>query len=354
MELRSARQQENKQVQDLAVEIFKPNMKEQFIRLFHERNNERIMIAKDGDDVVAAVNHYTTHIISNRGLFKVASIGAVCTKNAYRGQGISSRLLALTEDKMLHDHVDFCIISGRRGIYQRFGARDVGAIYRYQFVPQEKLVGDLKPYQGEEHILYDLYQKEPIRYTRDDPSEFHDLFIAQTYPDSYQDYHTYIIEDQGIPKAYVIAIDHHEKNVLQIKEYAGNRAYIASSFKAISERHQKNQIEIMIPKHDTLRQHMPIRGQKMTQQATIKIIDKASFFSKLNQYAQEHHLDVSFEIGETDQVIINHHVYPITHPALLELIFSGTIDRTWASEDKATIRRIVPIGLPWSHNLNYQ
>lgn len=354
MELRSARQQENKQVQDLAVEIFKPNMKEQFIRLFHERNNERIMIAKDGGDVVAAVNHYTTHIISNRGVFKVASIGAVCTKNAYRGQGISSRLLTLTEEKMLHDQVDFCIISGRRGIYQRFGARDVGTIYRYQFVPQEKLIGELKTYQGEEKILYELYQKEPIRYTRDDPSEFHDLFIAQTYPDSYQDYPTYVIYDQGIPKAYVIAIDHHEKNVLQIKEYAGNRSYLASSFKAICEIHQKNQIEIMIPKYDTLRQHMPIRGQKMTQQATIKIIDKASFFSKLNDYAKQHSLDVSFQLGENDLVIINHHHYTISHQALLELIFSGILDPTWTSDDKSTIRKIVPIGLPWSHNLNYQ
>lgn len=353
MELRSAKNQENKQVQDLAVKIFKPNMREQFIRLFHERNNERMMIAIDQGHVVAAVNHYTTDIISNRGIFRVASIGAVCTLEAYRGQGISSKLLALSEEKMLHDHVDFCIISGRRGIYQRFGARDVGAIYRYQFVPKEKTIGELRPYQGEEQVLFDLYQKETIRYTRD-RDEFHDLLIAQTYPDSYQDYPIYVIYDKGQPQAYVIAIDHHEKNVLLIKEYAGHPKYIASSLLDICKRHQKNQVEIMIPKHDPLRHEMPNRGQKMTQQATLKMIDKTSFFRKLNEYASKHHFPIEWQYDENIHVLLNGRKYEVSDIDCLYLLFSGEVNPTWEDDDKKLIRKMVPLALPWTHNCNYQ
>ncbi len=353
MELRNAKNQENKQVQDLAVKVFKPNMREQFIRLFHEQNNERIMIAKDQDEVVAAVNHYTTEIISNRGLFRVSSIGAVCTLDAYRGQGISTRLLALTEAKMLQDHVDFCIISGRRGIYQRFGARDVGAIYRYQYVPKEKTIGELRPYQGEEDIMYKLYQTEPIRYIRD-REEFHDLLIAQTYPDSYQDYPIYIIYHEGIPQAYVIAIDHHEKNVLQIKEYAGHRSSIVSCLLEICQKHQKNQVEIMIPKHDSLRHHMSVRGQKMTQQATLKIIDKPSFFATLNAYAKKHHFNIEWLYEQENVLILNNQRYTLSDSDLLALVFSGQVNPSWTAEEKKLIRKVVPVGLPWSHNLNYQ
>ncbi|MBN2309019.1 MAG: GNAT family N-acetyltransferase [Candidatus Hydrogenedentes bacterium] len=60
----------------------------------------------------------------------VACLGAVATYEAYRGQGLATRLLEAACAKAAADGADIMMISGGRGMYRRVGAADVGYDYR--------------------------------------------------------------------------------------------------------------------------------------------------------------------------------------------------------------------------------
>ncbi|HAX03163.1 MAG: hypothetical protein A2Y45_07000 [Tenericutes bacterium GWC2_34_14] len=354
MELRQAKKGEETKVSDLAVRIFKPNMKEQFIRLFHEQNIKHIFVAEDNLHLVSALNYYVSTIKSNRGLFKIASIGAVCTLEAYRGQGITSSLLTMAEEVMIEENIDFCIISGRRGLYQRFGARDVGSIDRYTYNPSSKVqkTCGLRPFQEvDEDLMYQIYEKEPIQYLRS-KDEFHDLLIAQTYPDTYQTYPIYLIEYEGKIEAYVILIDHHDKKELGIKEYAGNRKCIINALPELMRIHQKTSIDFMTFNEDEIKQHIGVSPERMSQQATIKIINHTSFFNKLNTWAKEN--NKAIKLNENNRLSLLNKSYTLTDEMMLKLIFSGDIPLEMSQKEADLLKQVFPIDLPWSHNLNYQ
>lgn len=353
--VRGAKQGEEVLVSDLAVEIFKPNMKEQFIRLFHQDNIEHIFVGVDDDTIVSALNYYPSVIQSYDERFSVGSIGAVCTKESHRKLGLSSSLLALAEQKMKEEHIDFCIISGRRGLYQRFGARDVGAIENYTFKPIVTTDScDVRSYQGESKILYDLYQQEHVFYQRT-YEEFVDLFNGQTYPDSYQTYPTYIIYDNNTPVSYIIFNLHNDKDILEVKEMAGSRKHIYDAFPYVLEKHHKDMIDLKVTAHDDLKDYLPHDVKKMSQQATVKIIDYVSFLNKLNNIMLKKDLPVSFQINDEQiDLIIENQTYPLTHNMLHNLIFSWEHNLTLPSEHDAYIKEVFPLELPWSHNLNYQ
>lgn len=355
MELRTARKGEESLISDLAVKVFKPNMKEQFIRLFSPHNIDHMFVGVDQGKIISSVNYYIAHIESNLGVFKVASVGAVCTNQEYRGQGVASTLLEMAEKKMLNEHVDFCIISGRRGMYKRFGAKDCGAINRY-FYQRDDHPGHIeirKVLQNADE-LYTIYLKENIKYQRD-LAEFEDLWKGQTYPDSYQTYHTYILDQNGKPEAYIIVIDHHEKDSLGIKEFAGNRVLIAKGLSEIARIHEKTHIEIMIPERDELNQLMKAEKEKITQQSTLKVIDRVSCLAKLNLFLKDMHIEFGYnEESGIYELKIQEVMYHLNHDEFHMFIFSGHIPESWGSKHQKTIHNVFPLELPWSHNLNYQ
>ncbi len=356
MELRQAKQGEEKQVANLAVEVFKPNMKEQFIRLFHVDNVDHMFVGVDQGKVVAALNYYEADVVSSIGLLKTGSIGAVCTQKEYQGQGISTHLLSMAEKQMIKEHVDFCIISGRRGLYQRFGARDVGAIDKYQFIPDviNEHGFDIKPYQNDVETLYSIYMTERIYYVRS-KDEFRDLLIGQTYPDSYQTYPIYLVYAEGKAQAYIIAIDHHEKKELGIKEFAGNRQWIAQALPSIMKMHGKESIELMTYGQDELKEYLGVKPVRMSQQATLKIMDKEGFFQKLNTWTIKKDLSIAFnKENDLNQVKVLNETYLLSDEALLFLVFSGTYTEDMKDETRYLLSKLCPIELPWSHNLNYQ
>lgn len=355
LHVRQAKPGEEIKVSDLAVHIFKPNMKEQFVRLFHINNINHIFVASDDEKIVSALNYYPTEMLTSLGQLSVASIGAVCTLDAYRKQGLSSKLLALAEEQMLKEKVDFVIISGRRGLYLRFGARDVGAMLYYNLknVNDTKKV-DLRLFDGNFKVLYDLYNNESIRYFRT-YDEFQDLFLSQTFKDSYQTYHTYVIYEDDMPKAYVIVIDHKEKMSLEIKEMAGSRSHIAYSLFTLMNLHHKSSVEIYVPYHDDLIHEIKDIGEQTSQHATLKIVSKDSFFDKLNHYFINHQKTISLKNEEDITVFnIDKDSYQLNHDETHLLIFSGIIPRAIDQKYHYDVKSVFPIIIPWSHNLNYQ
>lgn len=352
MIFRHATKEESQEIIRLATKVFKPNMGKQFIRLFSPDNHEHQMVAEDQGNIVAAVNYYHTHVDTSIGSLSVGSIGAVCTEETYRGQGISSTLLNLAETKMMEEGVDFCIISGDGPLYQRFGARDVGAMSRY-IIKDHDLNQDtvVKEFKENPQLLYPIYQKEKIKYQRS-IDEFYDLLIAQTYPDNYQSYPVHVIYDQEQIVSYIILVNHPRAKLLSVKEYAGDRLAIVKSLSYLMKKYKKEGIELITSIHDPIQTWMNQDEERITQHATIKIIHEASFFSKIHLYCEVNQVPMRIEKKEQSYVVHYDKIaYAMDRDQLLMFIFSGKTPHGFPENFKSNV---FPIELPWSHNLNYQ
>jgi hypothetical protein len=136
---------------------------------------------------------------------------------------------------------------------------------------------------------------------------------------------------------------------------AGSRKHIYDALSYVLEKHHKDMIDLKVTAHDDLKDYLPHDVKKMSQQATLKIIDHVSFLNKLNHMMLNKDVPVSFQINDEHiNLIIENQTYPLTHNTLHNLIFSWDHNLKLPSEYDAYIKEVFPLELPWSHNLNYQ
>lgn len=339
----------------LAQEVFKPQMDKQFKRLFQKNNVNHMFVAVDHHEVVASVNYYPSIIHNSTYQFKVASMGAVCTKKEYRQKGLSSKLLELAEKKMRCEDIDFVIISGNRNLYHRFGAFDVGAMLHYVYRPKDYQHHYLvEPFDGNLKELYQLYQQENVKYHRSF-DEFIDLYQGQTYPDEFQSYHTYVIYEEKEPKAYVILIDQLQSDILEIKEMAGSRKHLLETFFTMVQLHHKMMIDIKISINDEMKHLMTEKPSYITQWAMIKLISIEKMLDKINDSLKNLSLPMKLEHQQgTFCLTVEDKGYRINSDELHQLIFSGKYHMSLNKKHQEMLDQVIPIELPWSHNLNYQ
>jgi predicted acetyltransferase len=359
MEYKSASISEIDQVVQLSIATFKPNMREQFRLLFSKQNVEHMMIAKDQDQVVSEVNYYPSKIIIPHAMFNVASIGSVCTDQHYRGQGIASRLLILAEEQMLNENITLAIISGDLGIYERFGARDVGHMHLYQthvHHQERKHQYRLKPYESSDlEVMFNLYSKEVIRYHRS-LHEFQELLLGQTSPDTYCQYPIYMVYEQQIPIGYIILSVYVEEDLIKIKEFAGDRKAVVNVIQDVLHLHHKTKITWVVPPTDPMHEQSQYLSYSIiTQKATLKIIHVGQFFESIMRYI--HHLFQNVVILESTQVDIKlkveGQIIVLNHDDTLNMVFNGKT-KLRNRHVLRFVKSCFPLPMPWSHNLNYQ
>jgi predicted acetyltransferase len=359
MKYKSASMAEIDHVVQLSIDTFKPNMKEQFRLLFSKQNIKHMMIAKDQDQVVSEVNYYPSTIIIPHAKIKVASIGSVCTNQRYRGQGIASRLLVMAEEQMVKEQVSLAIISGDLGIYERFGARDVGHMHHYKIsldLSQLHSEYQLKVYEPADlELMFKLYSKENIRYHRS-RYEFEELFLGQTYPDSYCKYPVYLILDHNLPVAYVILSVYVEDDLMKIKEFAGDRKALVQVLQHLLHVHQKTKMTFVVPPQDPIQGDIKdIKYTEITQRATLKITHLGHFFKSIIHYihGQYPHVHI-IESSQTDITlsIEGHHIV-LNQEEALTMVFNGKT-RLRNRQVLSFVKSCFPLPMPWSHNLNYQ
>lgn len=359
MEFKSASLHELNQVIGLSVETFKPNMKEQFRLLFSEDNLEHMLIAKDGNQVVSEVNYYPSTIQIPHASIRVASIGSVCTDIHYRGQGLASKLLQLAEQKMMEESISLAIISGDLGIYERFGAKDVG--HMHQFVAYANHTESSKEYgyrlfeKRDLKWMFETYLKEEVRFDRTF-HEFETLLLGQTYPDTYCKYPIYIITKNNQRVAYVILSVYVEDPFMKIKEYAGNRHACISLIQTFLKMHQKSSITWVSTPLDPIHRVSPLYSFKpITQRATLKMIHLGRFFSSIEPYILQYdHLFRILESSESEiKLHAKGHVIILNRDQALTMVFNGKthlrkkVVLNW-------VKTCFPLPMPWTHNLNYQ
>jgi GNAT superfamily N-acetyltransferase len=114
------------------------DMQQRFPLLFGETGRSYCHVMVDGERPVSHVALLVRDATICGATVKTASVGAVCTDEAYRGHGLASRILDECERALRSEGVDVMLISGNRGLYHRRGARFVGRAKRYE-VPLDVL-----------------------------------------------------------------------------------------------------------------------------------------------------------------------------------------------------------------------
>ena len=286
MELRTCLKSDHASAIDLICRTFKPPMFEEFPLLLGLDNLAHRWIASDQGKVVAAVNYYTTPVILDRSTLIVASIGAVCTDEAYRGQGLASQLLEKAEQQMKNEGVAAVIISGDRPLYLRFGAALLQPLLKFT-IPSKSSAIKLVPYNPNQLDFYfKLYQTLPYRFQRT-PFEMKHLIEAVLTPDPWWDNYFYGIEKNNQLVAYLV-FNHEKSNTTgALKEYAGDLNAVYEAMQTLTKRFNFSAFYAELPANDPLAGYLMKKNLLVTHEihhSTIKIIHYNLMIQQLENY----------------------------------------------------------------------
>ncbi|MCU0105570.1 GNAT family N-acetyltransferase [Acholeplasma vituli] len=341
----------------LSIDTFKSNMGDQFTLLFSQKNQKHMFLGLDDQKVVSMVNYYPSRISIDGVSFLAASIGSVCTNKAYRGQNIASTLLHRAEKQMLKESVDFTIISGSGGIYERFGALDVGYMHEYHLAI-DKLQSSqslkLRDYQVQDFdSVYSIYQKEKRRYIRS-KNEFKQLLISQRVPDEDCDYPMVVLTEQDKIIGYYIMNRYPKADDIWIKELSGNRNKLYHGFHLLLKYYKKTELRFIIGPEDRLNGLIKVKPfKKITQEASIRIIHPTSFVTKLNMYLDKKHETCRVFYNGNYQIFKDEKTYIMDDKTFTLWVF-GHPKKSVNNPNEPQKVVGIPLPLPWSHNLNYQ
>ncbi|HDS74168.1 MAG TPA: GNAT family N-acetyltransferase, partial [Firmicutes bacterium] len=110
---------EFKSLHRLQDTVFRPgpntSMFDEFPTLFSPENRERLRVISVDGEIVSAICYQIRPAIIYGVTLAVASLGAVCTYESYRGHGFATQLLDDTFAAARKEGADVMLISGQRG-----------------------------------------------------------------------------------------------------------------------------------------------------------------------------------------------------------------------------------------------
>lgn len=345
------------QAVELAKSIFKENMAEQFVRLYSPANANHIFVAKnDLNEICSLLCYYPSSVHIYDSQVTVGSIGSVCTKQEYRGQGLASTLLEMSYQVMEQENISLAIISGAGGIYQASGAIKAGSIHRYHIKenqiprPVEELTCRLARATDYPQMAQ-IHESEPVRFART-YEEFLDLYSSQTYPDDSQTYPVYVVARNDQITGYYVCCNHLKKQNLDIREYAGNRTDLSLCMKQLLLYENKDIITWSIPNKDSfIELFAPYESSIVDQDASLRIINPNLLWNQLKPILHSE-VEVFYdEVHQTSILVVDSQSIQI----------NGTTEMIQYVFGKRNQNRMpidydigVPIPFPWTHGLNYQ
>lgn len=364
MEYRTCRIEDIPSAIALSKSIFKENMAEQFLRLFAKENKDRMFIAADDEGTVKSMLcYYPSTVRLGGAMIRVGCIGSVCTNAQYRGKGLASTLLKNAYRKMEEERICVSVISGGGGIYEASGATLTGAMMecRASEGRQDEAVSIRSITERDFSWMTAMNQAETVRFDRDE-SEFKDLFLGQTYPDTFATYPAWAILRDDQPVAYAIGVLEQGKDELGLKEYAGERAALVAAFpKLLSSTNRANLHFAAVPGDEVLN-FANVLASPMTQHASLRLNDPKGFFEALTPLAKQAGIE---DYG--DCVVSSHEGGWKLVWRKLELRFADLhelnrfVFGAWTPSTKrgslrlqSEFAKFLPVRFPWTHNLNYQ
>jgi ribosomal protein S18 acetylase RimI-like enzyme len=220
-----------------------PGPEEEDLRYTPPRRGGLYVLAQ-GDKLVSQIGVYHAQISVYECLFRVASIGGVCTHPDYRGKGLANQLMEYCTAKLVEEGARLMLISGARGLYTRLGNVPHGR-FRYfnlqpgqdastQTTPADSLLRRMRP--ADLPAVIQMYQAEPLHYLRS-YGEFAEALQNPT-GNPYIHAEQWIVERSGQAAAYLFVGSpwgaRLEDGIRQLSEYAGSRQAIAEALGALA------------------------------------------------------------------------------------------------------------------------
>lgn len=212
------------------------SMFEEFPTLFSPENCGNIRVVRDGDKIVSAIA-FTVRPTSVYGSeVVVASLGAVCTYEEYRGRGLATHLLEDSYRVAREAGADVMLISGTRGMYERAGCV-LGPMNLDYTVPAERAqrcecIGDISVRETTDDDIDDLvavHRTEPVRFVRTERDWKGFLSVCRLVHPSLEPplgvKRSYIVSCNGTVVAHLVLQYPGDRanGVVRITEFSGSR-----------------------------------------------------------------------------------------------------------------------------------
>lgn len=236
---------------EMINDVFAPErrtMREAFPLLFSRENARNLFVFVDEGKVVSHVGILMREIIVNGCRLLTASVGSVGTRQGYRGKGLAGACLDAAEKRALDAGASVMLISGRRALYERFGAIQVGnaLAYRVPAGPHGEGVTLRRADTGDLETLGSLYERKPVRFHR--PLEdWKETVAALEFRTGWPARHgLFLIETGGEPVAYILSARYNRDDgpFTNVREFAGDPGAIAAALPAVATHHDASWIEM--------------------------------------------------------------------------------------------------------------
>lgn len=258
---RALKAQEMGALLELVNKIFaggRGRMAQAFPTLFCEENLHHSRVIVEDGKPVSHIGLVVRDMILNGCRISVGNVGVVCTDEAYRKRGYAGAILKDAIRTLREEGVDMLLVSGYRSLYDRHGCTYVGTVEHFKVTHDEvaRLASEETPLRfldpDDLPRWVRLHQSEPVRFHR--PLEDFDKFTAEGAVHRYlrRERRFYSLwEDERIAAYLVVLVEEKEQErVARVSEYAGSRAVLSGSLKALLAELKVKRLSLSVPSHD--------------------------------------------------------------------------------------------------------
>lgn len=372
IKIKKASKEDYNKVVNLINKVFrinrghKPTMVNEFPLLLNKDNHSQMIIAKDNDTVVSTVNFIKNKLSIEGSIITQSSIGGVCTDEKYRGRKISSNILKQVEKDMKAKKISVCTISGNRSLYTRWGACEVDSFYKYYLsaLDSNEKIEFKEINEDDINFMIKRYSKEAIRFLRK-KDEFKKLLKSATIPWGDFTYISKMVLFNNEVIGYVILRKIENSLNGEIVEINCREDLLSNVIRKLAFLEGLNAIEHYVGISDFKNQlYNYDKKEIVPQHGTVKIIDYNNLMNELDlyftQYLEEDEIS-GFSYGYNGNYYFkyNDEILEIESlEKLTKIVFCfSELNNNLYDENSSlikTLKKIFPVQLPYTKNLNYQ
>jgi GNAT superfamily N-acetyltransferase len=285
---RAARVEELPAVVALSNSVFSPDgsidMGRVFPTLFSAGNAGNLRIMVDEGAPVALSGMKLQDLQLDTVVVRAACVGSVCTKDAWRGQGLAARLMDDCVSTARAQGVSLLLVSGGRGLYRRMGCVDAGLFSVIQVQPDGRapeLSCQVREWtEADVPDLEALHGQEKVRFVRP-PREMRTLLRTRSL--HARPGRTWVVRTAEGTAAYLCVSGPDARTgpgVIVAREIAGSRTAVLAAARPILDASGAERLDIEVPASDelcSLARSLGCAIQAAGMHGTLKIIDPSAF-----------------------------------------------------------------------------
>jgi len=343
-------------------------MREGFPLLFNMDNLQNLFVVVEGGRPVSHVGVLIRDVYLFGCRLTTASVGSVGTLEEYRGRGLAGACLEAAEKSAVAQGASVTLISGRRNLYTRFGALQVG-LSLVADVPAGDAGRGLtvrRAAAADVALLQSLHEREPVRFHR--PLEDWQAMLRSLEARSRgkNDHAVFVVERDGEPVAYVFASHFlwDEGPHTRVEEFAGCRPSIVAALPAVAAALGAETIQMRAPDWDSVLVALLGAGEYETREEhlsghTVKVSSVENFLQQLRPLIEERVGRSAADAfrGSTDaaglyECWVGEERLTFEPPAFTALAFGQPSPGDEERDRRGVLERIFPVPLPLP-GLNY-